>query len=1024
MTASSIVDATTIRALRGGQSRAAFARQLGVTAHTVYRWELPEEAEEARRPRGEVLMKLERLAAGLPVSAAPGDSASGAAALAVAATEAGPGFRTTSPGISPVRDGDPAAVATAFASFARLMQGEWRDAEPGLMKAVMAGADASEDAAAIGGAGLAFAEFFLRADARAALAALGPALGSAARDRLTPGVSAIVYAVAALAHGLPDARFFDVGRVNAYQARVEALAGRGATPETRLLAGLGAGWAATVSGDHELLVRAFDGLDQIPISEPPLALGLLIDEAEAFRALIFGRPAEAMRRFEALAVRAERAGALLLAARTLGSVASRALDELGSPERSLALARRGFELARAARATEGLHTVFAARAEIEALFRLGRLAEARAAIATLDTYWNESGLPPAAALTVYIRLAYLEGNHAELIALADKLRACTVPGVDRLARASAAYVDAARALGETRDGPTLLAAFDRAEREAGSWLFLLKEIVTWRPMAFLVDPSLPRPEQALQHAQRLLDRFPSPWASAHIRRAEGMIRATRGQIADGRRLLKAALATFEAAASVPDVTMVGYALALTARCDQEPDADARIAESEAKLRALGLHVPVPFRRAIENVQAARQAERAAERGSEAARARAAAQAAGADAPAGVPPASAAAAASLMEGLAVGLQRLFVQGAAPALVQAELLSVTETLFPGAAPRLEELDSNRAPHPLAGSADAAGADGAGATIEWVEFGDGAGRRLRLGVPGPLDPAQHSLLSSIGLAAGAALQIAALRGLSAPRAEQAGDDGATALPGFIAASPAMRRLRADLVRLAGSRATIIVTGESGTGKEVVARAIHDLSSRAGRPYVAFNCAAVPRDLFESHLFGHRKGAFTGATSDQPGTIRAADGGTLFLDEIGELPLDVQPKLLRFLENGEVSPLGERRPVTVDVRIIAATHRDLEALVRQGSFREDLFFRLQVIRLRVAPLRERREDIAALARHFARDLGPKGRAPVLAPDALAALTAHNWPGNVRELRNVIERTLAYAPEAAVLTAADLRLE
>jgi transcriptional regulator with GAF, ATPase, and Fis domain len=219
------------------------------------------------------------------------------------------------------------------------------------------------------------------------------------------------------------------------------------------------------------------------------------------------------------------------------------------------------------------------------------------------------------------------------------------------------------------------------------------------------------------------------------------------------------------------------------------------------------------------------------------------------------------------------------------------------------------------------------------------------------------------------------------------------------------------------------VIITGESGAGKEVVARAIHDLSPRAGRAYVAFNCAAVPRDLFEGQLFGHRKGAFTGATSDQPGTIRTADGGTLFLDEIGELPLDVQPKLLRFLENGEVSTLGERRPVTVDVRIIAATHRDLEALVRQGRFREDLFFRLQVIPVRVPPLRERREDVPALARHFLRELGPKGRTPVLAPDALAALTAHAWPGNVRELRNVVERTLAYAADAAVLTAADLRL-
>ena len=284
---------------------------------------------------------------------------------------------------------------------------------------------------------------------------------------------------------------------------------------------------------------------------------------------------------------------------------------------------------------------------------------------------------------------------------------------------------------------------------------------------------------------------------------------------------------------MPDVLLVGYALALTARYEQEPDAEARAAQSEAKLRALGLHAPLPFRRAIENVLAVRRSESVGdlaldttgtpgpERAGDAAGARAG---------------SKATAASTIEALAVGLQRLFVQGAAPALVQAELLSVTETLFPGAAPRLEELDSNRAPHALAGSAEPRASDGDG-NVEWVEFGDGAGRRLRLGIPGRLDPAQHGLLSSIALAAGAALQIAALRGLSATRVEQAGDDGATALPGFIAASPAMRRLRADLVRLAGSRATVIVTGESGTGKEVVARAIHDLSSRAGRPYVAFN-------------------------------------------------------------------------------------------------------------------------------------------------------------------------------------------
>ncbi len=184
------------------------------------------------------------------------------------------------------------------------------------------------------------------------------------------------------------------------------------------------------------------------------------------------------------------------------------------------------------------------------------------------------------------------------------------------------------------------------------------------------------------------------------------------------------------------------------------------------------------------------------------------------------------------------------------------------------------------------------------------------------------------------------------------------------------------------------------------------------------------MPRELFEGQLFGYRKGAFTGATADQPGVLRAADGGTVLLDEIGELPLDVQPKLLRFIENGEILPLGERRPVKVDVRIIAATFRDLEELVRERRFREDLFYRLQVVPLRVPPLRERPDDVGALARHFVRLLAPAGHEPpVLGPDALTALNAHRWPGNVRELRNVIERSLAFEPLPRVLGAEHLRI-
>jgi transcriptional regulator with PAS, ATPase and Fis domain len=237
-------------------------------------------------------------------------------------------------------------------------------------------------------------------------------------------------------------------------------------------------------------------------------------------------------------------------------------------------------------------------------------------------------------------------------------------------------------------------------------------------------------------------------------------------------------------------------------------------------------------------------------------------------------------------------------------------------------------------------------------------------------------------------------------------------------------MQKLKAEIAGLSRSSATILVSGESGSGKEVVARAVHDLSARADKPYIVFNCASVPRELFESQLFGHRRGAFTGASNDSLGVIRAADGGTLFLDEIGELPLDTQPKLLRFLENGEVLPLGEQKARRVQVRVVAATHRDLRRLVLEGRFREDLYYRLNVVPLHVPPLRQRREDVLALARVFLRRLTPAGcETPELGSDAVARLNRHNWPGNVRELRNVIERAMAYAPIPQLLRAEHLRV-
>jgi transcriptional regulator with PAS, ATPase and Fis domain len=203
-----------------------------------------------------------------------------------------------------------------------------------------------------------------------------------------------------------------------------------------------------------------------------------------------------------------------------------------------------------------------------------------------------------------------------------------------------------------------------------------------------------------------------------------------------------------------------------------------------------------------------------------------------------------------------------------------------------------------------------------------------------------------------------------------------------------------------------TVLITGESGTGKEVLARAIHRMSPRAERSFVAINCAAIPEHLLESELFGHAKGSFTGATADRAGLFELAHEGTLLLDEVGDLPLELQAKLLRVLEEGEVRRVGGREPRKVDVRVLAATAKQLERAVEQGEFRADLFYRLNVVRLHLAPLRERPEDIPALLTHFARQAAQRLGHPVsVTPAALAALSHHSWPGNVRELRNAVER-------------------
>ena len=242
---------------------------------------------------------------------------------------------------------------------------------------------------------------------------------------------------------------------------------------------------------------------------------------------------------------------------------------------------------------------------------------------------------------------------------------------------------------------------------------------------------------------------------------------------------------------------------------------------------------------------------------------------------------------------------------------------------------------------------------------------------------------------------------------------------LPGFIHSSPGMQSLVEEIYKIRTSDITVLITGESGTGKELVSQAIHTLSNRKDKIFIPFNCTAIPKELAEGHLFGHKKGAFTGAINDAPGVIRSADGGTLFLDEVGDLPLDVQPKLLRFLQEGEIQPLGEKKPFKVDVRVIAATNVGLEERVEQGTFREDLYYRLNVIRLRVPPLRERRSEIPQIINHYINQYSTKfnKRNISITPQTIDLLMVCDWEGNVRQLCNELQRLVVRTKDGEIIT-------
>lgn len=954
-----------VRELRGIESRAAFARRVGVTPNTIYRWELPEGAAESRRPRGAELSKLERLRSG--------------ALLASPQVE-----RRTGEAHQQTADD----LAQALLGVERVLNGEARRAQSELVQLLATQRGLSANARALAGFGIALAEVVLTGDSRSAMVAISPALSDAEQGILEPHVTARVFAVAALVRSLPQATLFDHGYVHAFSARAEALL-NGADPETLALGVLATLSAGMLVGDRDLLERGYARLDEISTLDFGPLVGLHIEEFMGLRPMMAGKATTATRSFEALSDKAREAGYPIMAARTLAHQAQSDLDNLTDPEHVLELVRRARQLL-GTRTASGVQHLLLARSEAEAELRSGRPDRALVALSLLDAWSDETGLPPLSAVPTFSRVLHLTGGMDGLHALMARLRDCDVSALKPICRAYIAFLEMIEALCIGADAAVMVATFERAETEAKRWPFLQRHVMPHGVLGLVIAEEDGRARVALRRAQRLVDVFPTPWVTAVLRRVEGTLLAACGQWSEGRHLLESATATFELANDQCDAALVRYLIASFADAYDEPGAREELEKRRVQLEAVGLRPPKSMGLGMARLREKRAREPEQQRSRP------------------VPS---------VEALVVPLQRLSVRGALPSLILRELVSVVQSFFPERSVRVDELDSTGAPREVLGGS-------APASPTAIELGDGAGRTFRLSVSGDAVTAERALLSVLGTVASLSLEAATLRGYDERRATAGTDDRLPEIPGFLAASPAMRKLRQELGRLVGSNATVIITGESGVGKEVVARAIHDLSDRSGKAYVAFNCATVPRELFEGQLFGYRRGAFTGASTDHPGVIRAAAGGTLFLDEIGELPLDIQPKLLRFLENGEVFPLGERRPLRVDVRVLAATHRNLSELVRAGTFREDLYYRLQVVPIHVPPLRERREDVPVLARHFLREQTRHGEPPVLAPDALAALSAHSWPGNVRELRNVIERAMAFSPAPTVLRAEHLRID
>lgn len=954
-----------IRAIRGSLSRAAFARLLGVTPLTVLRWELPDGNKEARRPRAKLIDAIRRLADERIGSALGADGQQDDDDIDADASEpvnVAPAAEAKTSPASLASDED---KATLHPILDRLGTESWPSAENQLLGLLASGSLRTHEGRQLAALGIVQAQIFGRLDLCGAVTTLLPILAEAEHGRLPHSVEARAHVLATLLFSSMDARFFDPGRVNVHVARAQAVldATVPAVDDLRVYLATGAIAAARFLGPS-VLMRTFQAHElALARASSPLATILV----EAIRHIVKlgceDHSAAALHAHPYIAL-VERLRMPYVYIAIFAYLTLRITKVSATPEEIIGLVRDALARVQAAgiTTTEELLRLYAC--EMEAHTRLGHFADAEGVYRTAMAAARRHSLPTYPLVAAASHFFTLLNRRTDLEVLADEVETEGAPRAGPNHHALHARAAALFASGDTEGAIALAERICSAPKTAAGIDDLCHQAHYGLVVMRLAQNDTPKARGAIQRFEMLLEERPSVWFSVVLRRLDGFVLFCEGRLAEARQKLESVLPAFRLLGEVTELAVAEPNLAVVARELGAPDAKDRVAEAARNLAALGVADAIVFQRvARARMQPAVWSEQ-----------------------------------TLCERLVIALDRLSLRGLRADQLRREIGSIVGDLFPGHAVCVAPV-----------AQDATSRDG-------VDVPDGVGGLLRVSVDGKLSAEQHAALRLFG----ALVQVRAAA--RAPREAEPVTD--PILPNFIAASPAARRLKREIEQLSQSNATILITGESGSGKEVVARGLHDLSSRAGKPYVVFNCASVPRDLFEGQLFGYKNGAFTGATGDNLGVIRAAEGGTLFLDEIAELPLDTQPKLLRFLENGEIFVLGEQKPRHVDVRVLAATHRDLGRFVREGLFREDLYYRLNVVPLSVPPLRERVEDVVPLARMFIERLAPEGQErPELSLDAIAALEGYTWPGNVRELRNAIERAMAYAPIPSVLRAERLRI-